>query len=324
VRAAYVEQFGPADAIRYGAVPAPQPGPQEVLVTVEATTANHVDTFIRSGALGTRIGFPFIVGRDLVGTVASVGAAASGFAAGDRVWCNSLGYGGRQGAAAELAAVPADRLYHLPDRVPIEAVTVLHPTATAYLGLMVHGELRPGETVVVVGAAGNVGSAAITIASHAGARIVAIAHARDLAYCASLGADTVLDAASPSFADRLASATGDGVDVYLDTAGANDLPTAVSLLRMRGRIVVLAGLRTRANLALGDLYVKDGSIRGFAITNATVGELAEAADAVNQLLIAGHLRSRRIHTLPLADTAEAHRMLESGELHGARVLLQTP
>jgi NADPH:quinone reductase-like Zn-dependent oxidoreductase len=95
---------------------------------------NPVDTYVRTGRSRTPVAFPFVVGRDLVGTVAAVGSEAVPFRVGDRVWCNSLGHEGRQGSFAELAVVPADRLYPLPQGVdPGLAVAVAHPAGTAYL-----------------------------------------------------------------------------------------------------------------------------------------------------------------------------------------------
>ncbi|NSC25053.1 MULTISPECIES: NADPH:quinone reductase [Streptomyces] len=324
MRAAYINEFGPAHSIRFGPLPDPRPGTHEVLVDVEATTANHVDTFIRSGAVETPVDFPFVVGRDLVGRVAGTGDGVTGFRVGERVWCNSLGHAGRQGAAAERAVVPAERLYRLPDGVaPQTAVTVVHPAATAYLGLVTHGRLRAGQTVVVVGAAGNVGAAMLVVAAAAGARVVAVARARDAAYCRDLGADVVVDREADGLGDRLARACPEGVDVWADAAGVNDLTTAVRLLARRGRVVLLAGLHTTPVLPAGPLYVRDGSVVGFAITGATAGELAQAAGCVNRLLAGGRLRPREVRVLPLSATAEVHRMLEAGELHGRRVALTT-
>jgi NADPH:quinone reductase-like Zn-dependent oxidoreductase len=288
------------------------------------TTANHVDTFIRSGAVRTPVQFPFVVGRDLVGRVAGLGAEVTDFEVGERVWCNSLGHGGRQGAAAERAVVPAERLYRLPGGVaPETAVTLLHPAATAYLGLVTHGGLRTGATVVVIGAAGNVGAAMVALAVGAGARVVAVAHERDAVYCRALGADTVVDRGGGDLGRRLARACPEGVDLYADAAGVNDLATAVELLAWRGRIVLLAGLHTTPSLPAGPLYVQDRSVVGFAITGAPAAELAEAARGVNELLADGRLRPREMRVLPLSATAEVHRMLEAGELHGRRVALST-
>ncbi|MFF7729219.1 NADPH:quinone reductase [Streptomyces sp. NPDC008001] len=324
MRAAYIERFGPPEAIVTGTLPVPSPGPTDVLVDVAATAVNPVDTLIRSGGFRTALAFPFVIGRDMVGTVAGAGPGAAGFAPGDPVWCNSLGHGGRQGPAAERAVVPADRLYPLPAGVRAEdAVAVAHPAATAYLALFTHGRLRPGETVLVAGAAGNVGSALVTMAVWAGARVVATAAARDAEYVRSLGAAEVLDYAAPGLAGLLAAAAPGGVDVHVATHGRHDLEIAVPLLARRGRIVVFAGTSARPVLPVGQLYQKDGALVGFVISHATTAELAEAAGAVGRLLGAGLLRPRAVEELPLADAAEAHRRMERGELRGRRLVLRT-
>ncbi|NDZ73312.1 NADPH:quinone reductase [Streptomyces sp. SID10362] len=321
MRAAYITQLGSPDLIRFGELPPPAPGPHDVLVDVEVSAVNHVDTFVRSGAWRTPVEFPFVIGRDLVGTVVAAGAAATRFRVGDRVWSNSLGHDGRQGAAAERAVVPVDRLYHLPDGVdPVDAVALAHPAATAHLALFTHGGLRAGETVAVLGAAGNVGSALVTMAVHAGARVVAVAAARDAEYVRSLGADTVVDYRADDVPGLIRAAAPDGVDVHVDTSGRNDLETTVELLAGRGRIVVLAGLRTRPVLPVGALYLRDRSVRGFAISHADTAQLADAARGIGGLLAAGRLRPRATEVLPLAEAAEAHRRLDEGKVTGKLVL----
>ncbi|EFL30420.1 oxidoreductase [Streptomyces viridochromogenes DSM 40736] len=219
MQAAFIERLGPPDVIRYSEVPAPLPGPSDVLVDVAATTVNPVDTFVRSGLFRTPMDFPFVISRDLVGTVAATGDGVRGFTVGERVWCNSLGHGGRQGAAAEQAVVPADRLYRLPDRVdPYEALATVHPAATAHLALFTHGRLRRGETVVVAGGAGNVGSALVAMAAWAGARVVATARPGDAGYCRRLGAAEVVDHRAGDQWERLRDAAPDGIDLYTDTS----------------------------------------------------------------------------------------------------------
>ncbi|MFG3203627.1 NADPH:quinone reductase [Streptomyces sp. NPDC048192] len=324
MRAAYIEELGSPDVIRYGEIAPPRPGPTDVLVDVLATAVDPVDTLVRSGTFRTHVDFPFVVGRDLVGTVAETGPGVTGFRTGDRVWCNSLGHGGRQGAAAEQAVVAADRLYRLPDGVdPCAAVAVFHPAATAYLALFVHGRLHVGETVLVAGAAGNVGSALVTMAVRAGARVLATAAARDVRYCAELGAAEVFDYRDPDLTERARAAAPSGLDLYLDTAGVNDLETWVDLLALRGRAVLLAGPRTRPVLPAGALYMNDRSVVGFVISHATTGELAEAAAYINDLLGRGVLRSRTIEVFPLSAAADVHARMEKGELHGRRAVLRT-
>jgi NADPH:quinone reductase-like Zn-dependent oxidoreductase len=313
MRAAYITELGPADAIRVGELPTPVPGPTDVLVRVELVVVDPVDTLVRSGAYRTPTPFPFVIGRDLVGTVAEAGAGAVGFAPGDRVWCNSLGHDGRQGSFAECAVVPAERLYHLPDGAdPVASVAVLHPAATAHLALFRHGRLRPGETVYIGGAAGNVGSAATGLARLGGARVLAGARAEDAGWCRAAGAAEVLDYRDPDLPDRLRGLAPAGIDLYIDTSGHLDLPTAVDLLALRGRIVLLAGPAQRLTLPAGSLYTHDRSILGFAISRAAVGDLAEAASTLNSQLATGTLPVRVRDLWPLDRAAEAHQAVERG------------
>ena len=319
--ASYIEHVGPPEAIRYGKLADPIGGPTDAVVDLIATTVNPVDALIRSGRFATPMPFPFIVGRDAVGTVVSVGAGVTGFRVGDLVWTNSLGHGGRQGAAAERLVVPADRLYRLPEGVaPEVAVAVAHPAATAFLALFVHARIRPGDVVVVAGAAGNVGSALVVLGREAGARVVAIAAGRDAGYCRDLGADAVIDYADDVTA-QLQRACPHGIDVYVDTSGHNDFESIMDLMVLRGRIIVLAGGAGRPVLPVGALYTRDRSIIGFVISHATTAELFEASRAVNRLLAAGRLRPRQIERLRLADLAEAHRRIEAGPMHGVRFVV---
>lgn len=137
MRAAFIRTLGGPDAIEYGHLPVPAPGPEDVLLRMEAVAVNHVDLLIRSGAYATQLEFPFIVGRDVVGTVQAVGSDVRSLAPGDRAWSNSLGHAGRQGSFSEFVLAAAERVYRLPAGVTAEkAVAVLHGGATAYLGLV--------------------------------------------------------------------------------------------------------------------------------------------------------------------------------------------
>ena len=242
MRAAYITDVGPPEVIRVGTFPVPDLGAGEVLVGVDAVVVNRVDTFIRSGRYPTALPSPFIIGRDLVGTVERAGRAVHGFQEGDRVWCNSLGHDGRQGSFAEFAAVPADRLYRLPAAVePTLAVAVAHSAATAYLAWFVHAKVRPGQTVYVGGAAGNVGTAAVQIASLIGARVLASARPTDHDRCRAAGAEVVVDYRDPDLAERLRAAAPDGIDVFWDTSGHHDLDVAAAVIATAGRILLTAG-----------------------------------------------------------------------------------
>lgn len=317
--AAWIDSPGSASSIRVGKLPIPRPGPGQVRIRVEASPVNHVDTFVRSGAYRTALEFPFVVGRDAVGVVDACGPDVHVPAPGDRVWCNSLGHAGRQGTAAEFAVADAARVYRLPGGAnPVQASAVLHAGATAFLGLIVHGRLSRGDTAFIGGGAGQVGSAAVTIAAHAGARVLTSASAADLDYCRSLGAEKAVDYHGGVEPATLAP---DGVDVVLDTSGAGSVQDGVDALAPRGRIVLLAGLGTQHRFTAGTLYTKDASITGFAISNARVDELARAADCVNELIDAGKLTARRVRTVPLAGAADAHAALEDGSARGEKIVL---
>lgn len=323
MRAAYIDRLGPAEAIRHGTVPVPTAGPTDVVIRVAAVSVNPVDTFVRSGAFATPMSFPFVIGRDAVGTVAAAGSSGLDVRIGQAVWTNSLGHAGRPGAAAEYAVVPVDRLYPLPDGVdPVQAVAVVHPAATAYLALFTHARLQPGETVYVAGAAGHVGSAATLLAARAGARVLASASAADLGRVRELGAQLAFDYRADDLTARLRAAAPHGVDVHVDTSGRNDLEAALAVLADRGRVVLLAGMASRPVLPAGQLYTHDQSVLGFVISKATSAELAAAAAVLNPLMADGSLRAGCIEELPLGKAADAHARLESGRARGVRLVLR--
>ncbi len=316
--AAYINEFGPPDAIRYGPLPLPALGPTDLLVHTEAVAVNSVDCLIRAGVYRTPTPFPFVVGRDVAGVVAAVGPGAFGFAVGDRVWSNSLGHAGRQGSFSEYVVVAADRTYHLPDGVSADAsVAIFHPAATAYLALFRHADLEPGETVYVGGGAGNVGRAAIELAAAAGAHVIASASPEHFDDCTALGAAAVVDYRGA--AEAVANAAPEGIDVYLDTSGHHDFDAALGALAKGGRIVLMAGT-ARVPLPVSAVFQRNARILGFVISDTSVADLAAAAAVINRRLAAGGLQPRIARTMTLAETAEAHRLVESHAVHGRIVL----
>lgn len=322
MKAVFIRELGPADRIEFGELPVPRIRDDEVLVRFEASEVNHVDLFVRSGAYSTPIDFPFVIGRDLVGTVASAGSDAPGFLPGERVWTNSMGYDGRQGTFAEYSAVPVERLYHLPEGVaPEDAAPLLHAAGTAHIGLHQRASVEAGQTVFVGGAGGSVGTAVTQMAAHAGARVVATASTKDHEWVLSCGADAVLDYRDPHLMAELAELAPSGFDIWWDASGHHDLVACLPLMRMRGTVVIMAGMGTPTELPVGALYTRDLSLVGFAISNASVSELAAAARDINQLLAQKRLRARVGLTLPLAEASDSHRMLESGGV-GGRILIR--
>lgn len=322
MRAAFIRAHGGPEAIEYGELPVPRPGPTDVLVRMEVSEANHVDRFVRSGSYATPTPFPFVIGRDVVGTVVEAGPGAPGFRTGDAVWSNSLGIDGRQGAWSELCVVPGERLYRLPDDVPSEAAApVLHSAATAHIGLFRRATLRAGDVIFVAGAAGAVGTAVVQLAVAAGARVVASASARDADWCLALGAEAVFDYRRPDLHEAIAAAVPEGLDLWWDCSGRNDLAAALPLLRPGGRVLVMAGMGATPVLPVGELYPRDLGVIGFAISNASAADLADAARAINRLLGRGLLAARVAETLPLSDARRAHELLAAGGLRG-RILIR--
>lgn len=319
MRAAFVRQLGDAGQIEVADLPTPTRRDDQFLVRVLATSVNRVDTYVRSGLYRTDVPLPLVLSRDLVGEVVEA-PSGSDLPSGSRVWCTSLGHDGRQGAAAELAVVDRDRLYAMPAGAdPGTLVAVAHPGSTAYLAVVEHGRARSGETVVVRGAAGNVGSAAVVIAVAQGARVVAVASRRDAAYCLGLGAHAVVAKDEEDADAALERAVGrHGVDLWIDAHGGNQLTSAVNLLAIGGRIVFLAGPTSSAVLPTGPLYLKDGEIKGFVISRASTSQLASAAARVGELCASSRLLPRRVMTAGLDDLARLHRAVEAGELSGMR------
>jgi NADPH:quinone reductase-like Zn-dependent oxidoreductase len=313
MRAAYVTELGSSEKIVVGEVPEPTLGALDVLVRTQALSVNFVDTLVRSGRYPTPKTFPFVIGRDLVGVIAAKGDSVDGFAVGDAVWCNSLGHRGLQGSFAEYAAVPQDRLYPLPDGAdPIETVALLHPAGTAYLALVREATIGYGETVVVSGAAGAVGSTAVEFAATAGAHVIATARQEDADWCRKAGAEKVFDYRDPDLWALIAAEAPSGVDVFLETSRHYDFGQTLPLLARGGRFVLITSDGSPALVPLEQLYLRDASLHGFTISSASVTDLGEAARAINEGIARRLLRVRIAAQLPLEESAQAHRLMEDG------------
>jgi NADPH2:quinone reductase len=323
MKAAFIERPGSSDEIRYGDLPDPEPAPSQVLVRVSALTVNPIDTYIRSGAYPIALPHPFVIGRDMTGTVERVGAGATRFQTGDRVWCNNQGYDGRQGTFAELVAVDEPLLYHLPASAdPIESVAVLHSGLTAVVGLFSRAKIARGERLFVNGGDGNVGTAVLQFAKTAGAIVVVTSGSEEKArWCEALGADAVIDYKHADVVNTLRTIHPEGVDVYWDAAGNIDFDDVLAVVRRRARIVVMAGLSHRASFPVGAFYTRNCSLFGFTVTDARVDELAESAARINDALANGSLRGRIHAVLPLSRASEAHRLVERGGLFGKIVVV---
>lgn len=322
MKAAYIEQPGPPESIRYADLPAPQPQPGEVLVRVKAVAVNPIDTYIRAGVVAMNLPKPFILGCDVAGVVELVGADVAQFKPGDRVWGSNQGLFGRQGTFAELACVDAQWLYKTPDGVSDEtaAATAL-VGITAHLGLFRRARVQSGETVLVNGGAGGVGSVVVQMAKAAGARVLAVAGgAAHVAKCLELGADAAVDYRSEDVAARVKAFAPAGVNVLWETRREADFEWAVPLLSARGRMVLMAGREARPVFPVGPFYVKDCELHGFAMFNYSAPEQRACAEDINRWLAAGTLRANIDRVLPLAEAAAAHRLQEDNTLRKAGTL----
>src|SRR5437899_1940092 len=195
MKAAYINQTGPPDVIIYGDLPAPEPGPSQCLIKVLAVDVNPIDVYIRSGMVPAKLAFPYILGRDLAGTVVRTGAAANRFKPGDRVWASNQGSDGRPGTFGEMTAVDECWLHPIPESVSAEeAVAVSLVGITAHLGLVRHAKLQSGEILFVNGGTGGVGSSVVQIAKALGARVITTAVTDEkVKACRDLGADVALN-----------------------------------------------------------------------------------------------------------------------------------
>lgn len=321
MKAAYVDELGSVENIRWGDLPQPVPGPADCLVAVDAVSLNPVDTYVRSGRFETDLPLPFVLGRDLVGTVVTAPAGGSP-AIGARVWCSSLGYDGRQGSWAEFAVVPADRAYPVPDGADSRQLAALaHPATTAWLGCVGHGRVGPGEWVYIGGAAGNVGRAAVTMAAASGAHVVAGCrneHADDVIRA---GAEVTVDDRAPDLTARLASLAPGGFDLVWDTSGHHDGPLLAAITAPRARVLLTAAADPSTALPLGALYTKDVSLIGFVMSRTRTDELARAARAIADLVVRGLLTAEIAEVVPLERAQWAHAQMEAGHVRG-RILLE--
>lgn len=328
MKAAYITQTGPPENITYGDLPAPKPSPAQCLVKVEAVSVNPIDTYIRAGLVKVQLPTPFIVGCDLAGTVIAVGQEVSRFKVGDRVWGSNQGLMGRQGTFAEFAAVDEKWLYPTPAGVKSEAAAAVALVGiTACLGLANQARLKAGETIFVQGGSGGVGSMVIQMAKILGARVITTAGSPEkAAKCKKLGADAVINYKTESIPDALKAAAPNGVSVWWETLREPDFDPAVSNLTPRGRMIVMAGREARPPFPVGPFYVKNCSLHGFAMFNATPEEQRIAAADISLWLAAQKLVPNIDRVLPMSQAAAAHKLQEentigkSGALSGKIVL----
>jgi NADPH:quinone reductase len=316
MKAAYINQTGSPEVIVFGDLPTPKPTRRQCLIKVAAVDVNPIDTYVRGGLIPTPLTFPFILGRDLAGTVTETGAGVKGFKPGDRVWATNQGFAGRQGTFAEFAAVDERWLHPTPAGVSDEDIVALSLVGiTAQLGLVRYAHLKASEVLFVNGGSGGVGSCVVQMARILGARVIATAGSDEKAkLCRDLGADLAINYKTQDVDAAIKGFGPNGVDVWWETLREPNFERTVPLLAMRGRMIIMAGRDARPLFPVGPFYVKDCSLHGFAMFNSSAREQRTAANAINRWLVEGKLKARIDRILPLSQAAEAHRLQEESTI----------
>ena len=322
MKACFITKPGPPESITYGDVPTPRPSSGQYLVKVGAVAVNPIDTYIRSGMIKTDLPSPFVIGCDLAGTVCEAGAGATRFKQGDRVWGSNQGLFGRQGSFAEYAAVDEQWLYPTPPNASDEQAAAMALVGiTAQLGLVRDARLKAGELLFVNGGSGGVGSTVIQMARALGARVATTAGSEEkLAKCRRLGAELAINYKTQNTDELLRSFAPNGVDVWWETLREPNFERAVPSLAKRGRMIVMAGRDARPVFPVGPFYVKDCSLHGFAMFNASPEEQQQAARDINAWMAAGKLAANIDRVLPLSEGAQAHRLQEENTIGKAGTL----
>lgn len=319
MKAAYIFEQGPPENIQYGEVPTPEPTGSQVLVRVKAVAVNPIDTYIRAGMIKAELPKPFIIGCDLAGVVEKCGPGAKRFQPSTRVWGSNQGLMGRQGTFAEFAAIDESWLYPTPQLASDEqAAAGALVSITAHLGLMGHARLRAGEVIFVNGGTGGVGSSVVQMAKAIGAKVITTAGtSQKVAACK---ADLAINYNTEDVDAAIRSFAPGGVNVWWETLREPNFERIVGLLAPRGRIILMAGREARPIFPVGPFYVKDCSMHGFAMFNATQDEQRACSEDINRWLASGQLQPRIDRVLPLSQAAEAHRLQEDNTLRKAGTL----
>ena len=342
MKATYIESQGPPEVLTFGDLPDPSPGPGEAVIRVWATALNHLDTFARAGRNGVIIDkFPHVLGCDLAGEVAELGAGVEGLKVGDRVMvdyslpcgkciacdagqdqrCESGGSIGItvNGGYAQYVSVPARNAEVIPDDMDFEeAAAIPLVYKTAWHCLITRCGMLPGEDVLIMAAGSGVGSAAIKLAKMMGARVITTASTEEkLAKARALGADETINyVENPAFSEDVMEMTGGkGVDLVFDSIGASVWDENFKSLKSGGRLVncgVTGG--HRASLRIGRMFTSQVTLMG-----ASTGSRSDFTKVAN-LVRRGEIRGIVNRTFQLQDAADAHRAMEGRDVFGKLVL----
>ncbi|MEU6113943.1 NAD(P)H-quinone oxidoreductase [Streptomyces sp. NPDC047117] len=323
MRAITIPEPGGPEALVWAEVPAPQLSEGEVLVRVAASAVNRADVMQRQGFYDPPPGASPYPGLECAGTITEIGPGVSGWAVGDEV-CALLAGGGY----AEQVAVPSGQLLPLPKGIDVtQAAALPEVTCTVWSNVFMVAHLRPGETLLVHGGSSGIGTMAIQLAKAVGARVAVTAgSAEKLESCRELGADVLINYREQDFVEEIRNATdGRGADVILDIIGAKYLDQNVRALATNGRLAVI-GLQggRKGELNLGALLAKRAAVTATSLRGRPVEEKAAIVAAVREhvwpLIENGQVRPIVDRTLPMAEAAEGHRILEESGHIGKVVL----
>ncbi len=318
-----VHQFGDPSVMKLEEQPERSAGATQVLVDVKAAGVNPVDTYIRSGNYAALPPLPYTPGADAAGVVEAVGSEVQHFRAGDRVYLSGTIDGRAVGAYAQKALCDIDQVHPLPPHITFsEGAGVGVPYVTAWRALFDKGRAVPGETVLIHGASGAVGVAAVQMATAAGLRVFGTAGTdRGRQLVREQGAHEVFDHAATGYEKDVTAKTGGrGIDLVIEMLANVNLVRDLELLAKRGRVVIV-GNRGELELNPRAIMAKDATVVGFTNWNATPTELAVAHAAI----VAGMQRSgykpQVGREMPLADAPRAHEEVLRPGSYGKIVLL---
>ncbi len=319
MKAIVVREFGPPEVMKLDEVPTPQPTAAQVLVRVHAIGVNPVETYIRSGNYPSVPSLPYTPGKDAAGVVESVGESVTKWKPGDRVYtANSI-----CGTYAEFTLCDEIDLGRLPENVSFEkGAGIWTPYATSYRALFQKVKAEAGETVLIHGASGGVGIAAVQWAKHAGLSVIGTASSdQGKKLVLDQGADAVSDHSKEAYLDEIRGFTGGaGVDVIIEMLANINLQKDFTVLKMFGRICVVGNrgsLDFNPRLIMG----KDATVTGMALYNAPRAAFVEIHAAIYDGLSAGYLEPVISRKLPLSEASLAHHEVIEGRSAGKIVLV---
>lgn len=323
MKAVRIHEYGGPEVLVYEEVPTPEPGPSQILVRVAAATVNPVDVSVREDRFPTPKQPPKTLGSDGAGVVERVGEGIDSVRPGDRVAFSGLGIGS-EGSYAEYALIAETQVVHLPEGLSfVDAAAIGMAFPAAYYALVTRGALREGETVLVQGASGGVGSASVQLAKALGARVLATASGPGPAdLVLGLGAEAVIDFRTEDVAARVLELTDDkGVDLVHELVLSVNLPLDVKLVAKGGRIVGTGqGPGPDATVPIGAALSKDVSVLFMNLNNAGRAGIAAIAAEIAAMAAEGKVRPVIGTELPLSEARHAHELL-AGDHLGKIVLI---